>query len=104
MPAEGLLAGAAEGAGLPVEAEAGEAATAAAVMVEAAGSTFGAAGDAAETTGGLMEGGVRGAEETTMAGTLPEPFFSSAASACRDSWPVSTATVVTVWGCTLAGV
>lgn len=73
VPADGLLAGAAgvetaaavEGAGLLVEATAGEAA-------EAAGSTFGTAEEAADTTGGLREGGVAGAEDTTMAGTLLE--------------------------------
>ncbi len=63
--AAAAAAGAAEGAGLPAEAAAGEAA-------EAAGSTFGTAGEADDTTGGLREGGVRGAEDTTMAGTLPE--------------------------------
>ena len=31
-------------------------------------------------------------------------FFSSAESGCWGSWPVSTATAVTVCGCTLAGV
>ncbi len=63
--AAAAAAGAAEGVGLPAEAAAGEAA-------EAAGSTFGTAGEADDTTGGLREGGVRGAEDTTMAGTLPE--------------------------------
>lgn len=71
MPADGLLAGAAgvetaaavEGARiLVVEAEA----------AEAAGSPFGTAGEAADTTGVLREGGVAGAEDTTMAGTLLE--------------------------------
>lgn len=78
VPADGLLAGAAgaaeaaaaagvaEGAGLLAEAAAGETA-------EAAGSTFGTAGEAADTTSGLREGGVSGAEDTTMAGTLLEP-------------------------------
>lgn len=62
MPADGLLAGAAgvEGAG------AGEAAA------EAAGSAVVTAGEAADTTGGLREGGVTGAVDTTMAGTLLE--------------------------------
>lgn len=40
-------------------------------MVVAAGSTLGTVGDAADTTGGLGERGVAGAEDTTMAGTLP---------------------------------
>lgn len=113
VPADGLLAGAAgvvvveaaaaaaegagEGEGLLVEAAAGEA-------LEATGSTFGTAGEAADTTTGLREGGVTGTEDTTMAGTLPEFFFSSGASGCWGSWPVSTATAVTVWACTLAGV
>lgn len=80
MPADGLpagavgveaaaavaaAAGAAGGAGLPVEAAAGGAA-------EATGSTFGTAGEAADTGAGLWEGGVTGAEDTTMAGTLLE--------------------------------
>lgn len=76
MPADGLLAGAAgvaaaaavaaevvaEGEGLLAEAAAGE----------AAGSTLGTAGEDAATSWGLREGGVIGAEDTTMAGTLPE--------------------------------
>lgn len=64
MPADGLLlagveaaAGAGEGAGL--------------LTVVAAGSTLGTVGDAADTTGGPGERGVAGAEDTTMAGTLP---------------------------------
>lgn len=67
-------------------------------------STLGGAGEAVDTTGGLSEGGVTGAEDTTMAGTLLEFFFSSGVSGCWGSWPVSTVTAVTVWGCTLAGV
>lgn len=63
--AAAVAAGAADGAGLPVEAAGGEAA-------EAAGSTFGAAGEAADATAGLREGGVSGAVDTTMAGTLLE--------------------------------
>lgn len=76
MPADGLLAGAAGveaaaaagaagGAGLLVEAAAGDAA-------EADGSTTGTATEAVDPTGGLREGGVTGAEDTTMAGTLLE--------------------------------
>lgn len=84
----------AEGVGVLIETAAGE----------AAGSMFGTAGEATETTGVLRDGGVRGAEETTMAGTLPELFFSSGAPGCCASWPVSTGTVATVWGWTLAGV
>lgn len=57
VPADGLPAG--------VETTAGDAA-------EAVGSTLGAAGEAADTTGGPREGGVAGAEDTVMAGTLPE--------------------------------
>lgn len=75
MPADGLLAGA-----VGVEAvEAGAAVEAAAVVVTegaaavaADGSTLGAAEEADVTTGGLREGGVTGAEDTTMAGTLAE--------------------------------
>lgn len=75
MPADGLLAGAAGveaaagvagGAAILVEAAAGDAA-------EAAGCTLGIAAEAVDTTGGLREGGVTGAEDTTMAGTLLEP-------------------------------
>lgn len=64
VPADGLLAGAAgvEAAGAGAGLAAGE----------AAGSTLGTAGEAADTTGGLREGGVTGAEDTTMAGTLLE--------------------------------
>lgn len=57
--------GVAEGAGLLVRAVAGEAA-------EAVSSTLGTAAEAVDTTGGLREGGVTGAEDTTMAGTLLE--------------------------------
>lgn len=74
VPADGLLAGAAGveaaagaagGAGLLTEAGAG-------VAAEAAGTTPGTATEAVDTTGGLREGGVTGAEDTTMAGTLLE--------------------------------
>lgn len=71
MPADGLLAGAAGveaaagGAGLLVEAAGGDAA-------EVASSTPSTAPEAVDTTSGLREGGVTGAEDTTMAGTLLE--------------------------------
>lgn len=53
----------AEGAGLLTEGAAGEAAV-------TAGSTLCTDGEAADTTGGLRDGGVTAAEDTTMAGTL----------------------------------
>lgn len=88
MPADGLLAGAAgveatavagvgEGAGLLVEAATVEAA-------EATGSTFGTAGEAADTTGRLREGGVTSAEDTTMAGTLVESVKGEDREMTRD--------------------
>lgn len=67
MPADGLLLAGAAG----VEAAAGAGEGAGLLTVVAAGSTLGAVGDAADTTGGLGERGVAGAEDTTMAGTLP---------------------------------
>lgn len=69
-----------------------------------AGVMLGAEGVAPDTTGGLIDGGETIAEETTMAGTVEEIFFSSGTSGCWFSLPVSTVTVVTAWGCTLAGV
>lgn len=68
MPADGLLGGAAgveEGAGLLMEVGAGE-------VAEEVVSTFGTDGEAVDTSGRLKEGGVCGAEDTTMAGTFPE--------------------------------
>lgn len=65
VPADGLLLAGAAG----VEAAAGEGAGL--LTVVAAGSTLGTVGDAADTTGGLGERGAAGAEDTTMAGTLP---------------------------------
>lgn len=67
MPADGLLLAGAAG----VEAAAGAGEGAGLLMVVAAGSTLGTVGDAADTTSGPGERGVAGAEDTTMAGTLP---------------------------------
>lgn len=76
VPADGLLAGAvgveAVEAGAAVEAAAVVVTEGAAAAAAADGSTLGAAEEADVTTGGLREGGVTGAEDTTMAGTLEE--------------------------------